>query len=117
MPEGVDNVSWREFEAARTTDRRIVDEQIARLDQANIDAKERAVLALSSAEKAADKHNDLIRKMENERAEFAREDIVSLLRNEVAGLRSGLAKIVGGAIGTSVLLAVVINLVIELVAR
>ena len=107
-------VSWREFAAARAAERQITDEQIARLDQAANDAKERAELALASAKAATDKHNELIRKMENERAEFARGDGVAFLREEVVALRGALAKIAGASIAGSVLLAVIINLLIRL---
>lgn len=107
-------VTWREFTAARAAERAITAEQIKRLDQAATDAKERAELALSSAEKATDKHNELIRKMENERAEFARGDAVNILRDELSTMRASQAKVVGGAVAGSVMLAVVINLVISL---
>lgn len=114
MAEGDANVSWREFVAARAAERQITEAQLARLDQANVDSKERAALALSSSEKAADKHNELIRKMENERAEFARGQEVALLREDVSALRGAVAKIVGASVGCAVLLAVIINLVISL---
>ena len=107
-------ISWREFTAARAAEREITDEQIKRLDQAANDAKERAGLALASAKAAQDKHNDLIRKGENERGEFARGDAVVLLREEVSGLRGSLAKIAGASVAGSVMLAVIINLLIRL---
>lgn len=114
MSEGTDAVAWREFVAARGAEREITNEQIARLDQAANDAKERAELALHSAEKATDKHNELIRKGENERGEFARAVEVSLLREEVGALRGSIAKIAGASVAGSVLLAVIINLLIRL---
>jgi hypothetical protein len=114
VSEDTVGVSWREFVAARTAERRITEEAVARLDQAANDAKERAELALSSAEKATDKHNELIRKMENERAEFARSDSVNLMREDINSLRGALAKIVGASVAGSVMLAVIINLLIRL---
>jgi len=99
-----------------TAERRITEEEIKRVDQASLDAKERAELALSSAEKATEKHNELIRKMENERAEFARGSEVGLLREEVSALRGSLAKIAGASVVGSVMLAVIINLLIRLAA-
>lgn len=107
-------VSWREFTAARAAERQITNEQIRRLDQGANDAKERAELALESAEKAKAIHNELIRKGENERREFARSAEVSLLRDEVGNLRGSIAKIAGGSVAGSVMLAVIINLLIRL---
>ena len=103
-----------QFERLLSAERSLTEEEVKRLDQATQAAKEAAALALASAEKAEEKHNELIRKGENERGEFATKTEVVLIRDEVGTLGKAQARIVGASVFGSVTLAVLINLILRL---
>lgn len=95
-------------------ERSLTEQEVKRLDQAVQAAKEAAALALSSTEKAEEKHNELIRKGENERAEFATKGEMVVIQREIGSTREAQAKITGASIIGSVVLAILINLILRL---
>jgi len=103
-----------EAHEALTAERRLTEEEVKRVDQSVQAAKEAAALALTSAEKAEAKHNELIRKGENERAEFATKSEVQGLQKEIGSVREAQAKIAGASVIGSVVLAILINLILRL---
>jgi hypothetical protein len=105
-----DPASLRDLEAERRT----TDEQVKRLDQRIVAAEKTALNANTATEALAGKHNELIRKGENERAEFATKDEVSRVREDLGGIRTAQAKIMGAAVIGSVTLAVLVNLILRL---
>jgi len=98
------------FDALLEAERRLTDEKVKRLDQAVQAAVDKAGAANDATTELANKHNDLIRKGENDRAAFATKDEVGLVRDEQANLRGSLARVGGAAAVLAVLVSFIIRL-------
>jgi hypothetical protein len=106
-----EGVSLKEhFDALLAAERRLTEEKVKRLDQAVAAAESKAEAANDATTGLANKHNDLIRKGENDRADFATKDEVGLIRDEQSMLRSSLAKVAGAAAVLAVLVSFIIRL-------
>jgi hypothetical protein len=95
-------------------ERRATMEMVKRLDQATLAAEKAAAVALASADKIGEKHNDLIRKGENKEAEFATKGEVGLVQEALGAVKTAQARVAGASILGAAVLAILINLILRL---
>jgi hypothetical protein len=95
-------------------ERRATQEMVKRLDQATLAAEKAAAVALASADKIGEKHNELIRKGENKEAEFASKGEVGLIQDALGAVKTAQARVAGASIVGATVLAILINLILRL---